>query len=260
MLTRVQEQKVQEAEAFAAELRTREEEMGALLLDEHASRPHRSPHRPHRTPSLRASAPPHPVSPSLTLAVVALNPPLGAVLLDSRAKTVLLAEALASQTSAQAKLQALHGRTAEAERMHAATQRQLRRLDADLAAVRAERLNLESELASVQAIAAGEISALEEARAVEVRAARGGYASPLGPLALTSRLLALILRPLGRWASYSRWPRRARRSSRRTARCSTSNARARHRRRSRRRRRHAPSASEAKRLAASCGNGSSGRR
>ena len=84
--------------------------------------------------------------------------------------------------------------------MLAATQRQLRRVDAELAAVRAERLNLESELASVQAIAAaisrhisptsppylrhisatpppylevqaiaaGEISALEEARALEV--------------------------------------------------------------------------------------------
>ena len=84
--------------------------------------------------------------------------------------------------------------------MLAATQRQLRRVDAELAAVRAERLNLESELASVQAIAAaisrhisatsppylpyisatpppclevqaiaaGEISALEDARALEV--------------------------------------------------------------------------------------------
>ena len=109
------------------------------------------------------------------------------MLLDSRAKTALLAEALASQTSSQAKLQELHGRAAEAERMHAATQRQLRRVDAELAAVRAERLNLESELASVQAIAAGEISALEEARAVEVRAARGGYASPLDRLTLTPR-------------------------------------------------------------------------
>ena len=60
VLTRVRKQQAEEAEAFAAELRKREEELGAVLL-------------------------------------------------DSRSKSALLAEALASQSASQAKLQA--GRT-----------------------------------------------------------------------------------------------------------------------------------------------------
>ena len=57
VLTRVRKQQAEEAEAFAAELRKREEELGAVLL-------------------------------------------------DSRSKSALLAEALASQGASQAKLQA----------------------------------------------------------------------------------------------------------------------------------------------------------
>ena len=95
---------------------------------------------------------------------------LGELLLDSRAKTTLLSEALATQTSAQARLQALHVRAAEAERMHTAVERQLRRADAELQSARHERARLEAEVASLQALAAGEIAELEAARAREVGA------------------------------------------------------------------------------------------
>ena len=103
MLTRVRKQQAEEAEAFAAELRKREEELGAVLLD---SRSNPSPNpNPNPNPNPDPNPNPNP-SPSPNPNP---NPNPDQVLLDSRSKSALLAEALASQSASQAKLQA--GRT-----------------------------------------------------------------------------------------------------------------------------------------------------
>ena len=151
-LRQAQQRQLHEGEALAAELRKREEELGNLLLDSRAKTQLLSEALAAQT-SAQARRP-------------QLEPPPGSSRQPLTANLHL--EVAPSPTPEQAKLQQLHVRAAEAERMHTSTQRQLRRVDAELSAVRAERARLEAELASISQLAKDEMAEIERGRAAEV--------------------------------------------------------------------------------------------
>lgn len=93
---------------------------------------------------------------------------LEAALVDSRTKATMLSTVLNEQRVAESAVSSLHEKLAEAERAALASERRLRRLEAELQLVHNQRTQLEAELAILSKLVADELADSEAERLKEL--------------------------------------------------------------------------------------------